>query len=220
MLSHTDYGYQQQGETRSPWLVQGELSAQPSPVPTGPPGPPSQHYWRYNQTESSADFAPFHADTMHPPPNVHHAPQFTFHQQRPEQFWQQQPLRSMSYSQVEGMPNSNSYSGGFPTDPPHQLASMRNVPLSLEMQNGRMMMEAPGPHSAPVEQRHHAFTNQPHQYVFPAHSNPSNVSRIGPQPGYSSDWYHVPPPFAPVDEERSDSAAREPSKYMRPYQPG
>ena len=197
--------------------------AHPPPMLPGPPSHPNQHYWRFNQSDSPGDFAPFHVEPMHPPPDPHNGHSFVIQQQRAEQIWQQQqqqPMRSMSYGQVEGIPSSDGYAGAFQANQQHHLPSMRDAPITLDVQSAEVMVGASGPHTAPIGPPHHMFIGQPHPATLAGDPNHANATFVGPHPGYPGNWYHDSP-FAPVEEEHHDPIARDSPKYIgRTHQPG
>ena len=213
-LPPQEYGYPQEAETRSPWAPSSGFGAPTSAPLPGPNGHPNQHDWRYNQAGPSGDFAPFPIASMQPPPAPQHAQTFSYAQQRPDETWQhhQQPVRSMSYSRVEGGLSNNGgpYSGSYQVDPSHHLSPIRHAPPTLDMQNASMMAQAPGPHSAPTGHPNHAFVNQSHPYVFQnAHDHAPSTS-VAPHHPYPGSWYSGLPSFGSVQEEQYMVRSHEP----------
>ena len=143
-LGHAAYGYQEHGETRSTWPPPGDFGAHP--VTMGPPSTvhPNHPYWPYGGINPSGDFAPFPpVEHIQQHPNHSHVQAYAFPQHSPGHVWQQQPqpIRSVSYGQVDTMvPNNQSpYPEGYPGHMPQQPSSMGHVQSPLDMHHASMM---------------------------------------------------------------------------------
>ena len=120
--------------------------------------------------------SPMYPQPAQSPPYAHNMHSMALPQQTRDQHWfqRQQATRSMSESQIEGVPISN-------TDwaQSHQVPE-GHVPLSLEMQSSRMPMGAAvaGPHTAPISR----------QYVLHSNTVESNSTSTHPSASYGG-WY-------------------------------
>lgn len=103
----------------------------------------------------------------------------------------------MSYGNIEGPSlQSSTYGAAFIAQP----VPIRYHPPSLDVQDASMMLQEPGPHSAPVTAQQSSFT-QPNSYVSQqGHIGASHAS-LRPHQAYSGNWYQSASPYGQFEEE-------------------
>lgn len=195
-----------QSETRPTWHASEATTNHHPPNMTDGEVTASQSLWRYGHPVSSGDFAPFPTD----PSQVSQSPQmvhpFAFTQQRNGSLWPQpqQPARSLSYGAIEAPPGQSSYGTTYLAQP----TPVRYPPPSLDVQHTTMMLQEPGPHSAPVRTQHPSF-GQTHPYMFQQdHGNTSTTFSSSHQ-AYSGGWYSDPSAFGTLEEEPESYGSRQ-----------
>ena len=169
-----------------------------------------QGYWRQGAVGSPGDYAPFPFDSTTTPTAVRNP--YAFMNQPTNLMWppsqqqqhQQQPVRSMSYGQIEGYAQNMGHYGDLQLGGLQQSSELRHIPPTLET-HAVMMAQAPGHHSAPIAQHAQSFMSQQNTYGMqqspfqPAGSLPTTTQ------GYSGAYYDSSPQLSALHEEQSGS---------------
>jgi hypothetical protein len=189
---------------------------------------PNNHsgYWHQHAMASPGDYAPFPNDlttTSSTAPNpyafTHQPTSMMWPPSNQHQQTQHQPVRSMSYGQIEGFGQNVSSYGDLHLGGLQQPAHLRQNPPTLEMQNASMMAQAPAPHSAPIAQHAQSFMDQ--QNAFGLQHSPFQQTGAPPSStqSYSGTYYNTSPQLGVSQEERPESPGGTHSYIHHPSRP-
>ncbi len=211
--AHRQQSFDQAGAQTS-WTGHGDFHNQSST--TSSMGFPHAQYWRHNSIASPGDYASFPMDST--ATSIDTTNPYAFTQQPTDLSWaqhQHHPVRSMSYSQIEGYSQMDPYrtiqQAGI-----QQPSSMRSLPPSIDTHGGNFTTHAP--HSAPIQQYHQhgmrAFPMTHGQY------NPQYHPSLSASPGHPSSLYRDSPRVSAMQEESVDLIKSTSSSGQHAGQPG
>lgn len=217
-MSQAGPGLRQQFDSHSPWIGAGGFQYQPAGVQT--PQYSNSQYWRQDTTPGTDEYASYGFDSMHPPSVPQSAHPFAFSPPRLDEMWTQgppqQPVRSMSYGQIEGYGHGIDPYPNYQQHGIHPSSMARHGPSNLEAQNVSMM--PPGSQSAPLRQDYSMFPDQ-QQYAMP-HGDQPPKSVPSSTTAYSGSYYHQSPQLG-MGEGEQQVPMSEPGSYaVHPHQPG
>lgn len=202
----SDYAFRLPDETRSTWGAPDPINGHMRhPGLTVETDANTHSPWRIHSS-SAGDFAPFPVNSTTVSQSPQSANPFAFNTQRSDPIWQQsqQPLRSMSYGNVEGLHgNHTSYSTSLPS----QAASLRFQPTPLHTTGANMMLQESSPHSAAMSMQQQTM-NRSNHYIF--HQNQAQTTAALPShQAYGTNWYADPSTFGSLEEEPESFGSRQ-----------
>lgn len=196
-----EHSYRPPDDHRMPWNAAEQYNSDHLPVMASTP----QDLWRYNQMRGSGDFAPFPSGSTRTPHLTQTAQNMSFIEQRDGAQWQQaqQPLRSMSYGNIEGMRGNGAVFGApYQSEFHAPQAPLRpqQPPSSIDM-NAPMMVQGTSPHTAPVGAQSLPPYAHPSSYAFSQDHSSATSTTFPAHPSYPGPWYSDPTSFGPLEEE-------------------